>query len=190
MGFGENQKGNTFAFVTFSPFKSLLGLFSEIFVLRLAHKKQIQTDVRRLEFLHYAHFTRVTPFALFRSGFPFTWRLLRGGFLFNSAYNGDAEVYFRGFSTDLREHMNDLWQSSVDWVDAKPYKHLEKFIQRYQRTVTAHVNAYPSYVNAIRAALEVREEVDRLMDAAETMTDAEFDKVYEDTVMKLWGNAA
>ena len=86
--------------------------------------------------------------------------------------------------------MNDLWRSSIDWDDAHPYKKLETFIQRYQRTVTAHVSAYPSFVNAVRSSLEVREEIDRLMDAAESTTDAEFDKVYGDAVMKLWGNAA
>jgi hypothetical protein len=30
--------------------------------------------------------------------------------------------------------------------------------------------------------------VDRLMDAASSMTDAEFEKAYERTAMRVWGN--
>ena len=147
-----------------------------------------QKDVRALKFLHYAHFTRVSACALRRAGLKTKGRLRHGGFLFNSAYNGDAEAYFRGFSEQLTEHMNDLWDTSVGWVDATPYQNLATFIRRYQRPVDAHVNAYPNRASAVRTALEIRTEVDRLAAVALSSDDATFEREYQATAMKLWGN--
>lgn len=187
MRFGENQKGRTFAFTTFTPFKSFTDRVYEIAVLIGAHAGWIQEKVRELKFLHYAHFTRVTPRALERAGIPATGNLRNGGFLFSSAYNGDAEVYFRGFSEDLTQQMNDLWSGTVGWVDAAPYKNLERYILRFHRNVDVHVNSYPSFTSAVRRALEVRNEVDKLYEAALAMSDDEFEREYHDTVTHIWG---
>jgi hypothetical protein len=124
-----------------------------------------------------------------RAGFTPTARLENGGFLFNSAYNGDAEVYFRGFSDDLDDVMNKLWDPTVAWDNAAPYPKLEKYILDYCRDVDVHVNAYPSFSTGIRDTLTVRNEVDELTDAASRMTDAEFEAAYERAAQRIWGNA-
>jgi hypothetical protein len=189
MRFGENQKGKTFAFMTFSPFKSILEQLKEIPVLLRAHAPDIQRAVRDQKFLHYAQFSCVSRAQLRRAGIPTCGRLAFGGFVFTSAYNGDAEVYFRGFSESLSSPMNALWGGSIGWQNAHPYPKLRKFIRRYQRHVTGHVNSYPSYATEVRTALEIRNEVDRLKEAAVAMSDANFAREFEASVMKLWGNA-
>jgi hypothetical protein len=188
MSFEENEKGKTFAFTTFSPFKSWLDSISEPVVLFAARTPDIQKAVRALKFLHYAHFIRVPPGALKKAGIETKGRLRWGGFLFNSAYNGDAEVYFRGFSEKLTEHMDDLWNTSVDWISASPYPNLAKFIKRYQRRVDTHVNAYPSAASPVRTALQIRTEVDRLVALALSTDAATFDRKYRSAAMKIWGN--
>ena len=198
MSFDENEKDETFAFTTFSPFKSWWDSLSEILVLFAARTPDIQKNVRALKFLHYAHFTRVSARALRRAGLRTSrcgtpggvkGRLCNGGFLFNSAYNGDAEAYFRGFSEQLTEHMDDLWGTSVGWVSASPYRNLATFIRRYQRPVDTHVNAYPARASSVRTALEIRTEVDRLARVALSGDNATFEREYQATAMRIWGNA-
>jgi hypothetical protein len=190
MSFGENQKGKTFAFATFSPFSSTFQQLKEILVLLKAHAPELQAAVKERKFLHYANFSRITPKQLRRLGLPTDGTLRFGAFIFNSAYNGDAEVYFRGFSENLTQPMDALWRGNIGWVSAFPYPNLRKFIRRYQRQVTCHVNAYPSFATEVRTAMEVRNEVDRLMADAVTMDDAQFEKAFGEATMKLWGNAS
>lgn len=189
MTFGENQKGKTYAFTTFSPFVSTLQGLGKLLIFLAAHEEEIQKTVRSRNFLHYGAFMRVSPRALRRAGIPTRGRLRHGGMLFMSAFNGDPEVYFRGFSEHLRTHMNDLWNGTAAWKDAFPYQNLRKYILRHNRSVTAHVNTYPSYAAGVRRALEMREVVDRLMASAASETNQAFEETFKRTVLKIWGNA-
>jgi hypothetical protein len=184
----ENVKGKTAAFMTFSPFKSWISRMAEYGVL-LGAVTQEQA-VRGLEFLHYAFFTRVSPGTLRRIGIPTNTTCAHGGLLFLSAFNGDAEAYFQGFSTQVDKPMNAIWGCCTDWEKANPYKYLDKFIRTYRRPVDAHFNTYPSDTTTIRNALDLRRGIDALMVTAldDKSSDDDFQSAYHQLAQELWGD--
>jgi hypothetical protein len=185
----ENFKAETAAFATFSPFKSRLHRYWEWFVLKAAPR--VASQVRAQKFLHYAFFARLSPKTFRRLGLSDDRLLSAGAFLFVSAFNGDAQAYFRGFSEKLSPAMNDLWNTSVGWRDAARYENLDAFIRTYRRYVTFYYSAYEDSSNRVRAALELRGDVDRLARAAASpeFDDAAFRRAYDDVVQTVWGNA-
>jgi hypothetical protein len=185
----ENVKAATAAFATFSPFRSWLARQKERLVFALAPAAEV--EVRKREFLHYAYFVSLSPRRLKRLGIPKRKPLSNGGLLFLSAFNGDAESYFRGFSDTLSPQMNDLWGTSVGWRDAKEYANLERFIRSYRRRVTFYTTAYPDSSTRVRAALRFRSRLDRLLAAAHSrkIDDRGFAESYEHAVQTVWGNA-
>jgi hypothetical protein len=186
VGIEDNVKGETAAFATFSPFKSRWGRFWELVVFKGA--PSANKAVREREFLHHAFFANVSPKALERAGIPVTGTLKHGALLFFSAYNGDAEIYFRGFSDKLYDKMNELWKNCRDWKDARKYKDLDAFIRTYRRPADAFFNAYGESARGIRRALRMRTELDELVAKAHVQTDAEFEKSFRDFAQKIWGN--
>lgn len=189
MAVRENVKAETAAFVTFSPFRSWLGRQKERLVFALA--PGAEAEVRKREFLHYAFFISLSPRRLRRIGLARRKPLSHGGFLFLSAFNGDAESYFRGFSEKLSTQMNDLWSTSVGWRDFAKYEHLDAFIRTYRRRVNFYTTSYPDSSKRVRAALRLRGRIDRLLAAAQSASvdDASFAAAYEHEVQATWGNA-
>jgi hypothetical protein len=185
----ENLKAATAAFATFSPFRSWLSRQKERLVFAAAPGTEV--EVRKREFLHYAYFVSLSPRRLKRLGIPRQKPLANGGLLFLSAFNGDAESYFRGFSEKLYAQMNDLWGTSLGWRDAKHYENLDQFIRSYRRRVTFHWTSYPDSSKRVRAALRLRGRLDRLLAAAHSpgLDDRSFAEAYEHTVQAVWGNA-
>jgi hypothetical protein len=186
-GIEDNLKGDTAAFATFSPFKKWWGRFWEQVVFKCA--PSANQAVREREFLHYAFFVNVTPRQLARAGISGARSLRHGALLFISAYNGDPEIYFRGFSDKLYYNMNKLWEGCEDWQDAKNYRNLELFIRSYRRPVNVFFNGYAESAKGIRRALRVRTQLDELIAAAHSPTDGpEFAKKFEHVVQVIWGN--
>ena len=186
MGIEDNKKGETSAFATFSPFRKRWGRFWEAIVFKGA--PSANEAVREREFLHYAFFVNISPSALKRAGIPVSRTLEYGALLFISAYNGDPEIYFRGFSDKLYDKMNRLWESCRDWKNAKEYKDLDAFIRSYRRPANCFFNAYGESAKGIRRALRVRTELDELIARAHAETDEEFAKSYRDFAQAIWGN--
>jgi acyl carrier protein phosphodiesterase len=114
---------------------------------------------------------------------------MHGGVLFVTAFNGDAEVYFRGFSNNVADAMNAVWSHCQNWTNASPYKELDTFIRRYRRPVTAHFNAYPQRTVSLRAALELRTELDLLVRDASRITPHEFKARYDRILHRRAGSA-
>jgi hypothetical protein len=185
----ENVKAETAAFATFSPFKSRLHRYWEWFVLKAAPR--VERQVRAQDFLHYAFFVRLPPKVFRQLGISDDRLLSAGAFLFLSAFNGDAQAYFRGFSEKLSPAMNDLWSTSVGWRDAARYENLDRFIRTYRRYVTFHYTAYQDSSKRVRAALKLRAHIDRLARAAVSpeVDDAAFRRAYDEVVQTVWGNA-
>ena len=144
--------------------------------------------VREREFLHYAYFVNVAASDLRRIGIETKGSLEHGGLLFISAYNGDPEIYFRGFSDKLHYNMNKLWEGCRDWKDAKRYKDLDAFIRSYRRPVDAFFNGYAESAKGIRRALRMRVHLDELIAAARSQSDAEFKRSFDRFVQVIWGN--
>ena len=187
MSIEDNVKGETAAFATFSPFKKWWGRFWEVAVFNGA--PSANKAVREREFLHYAFFANVSPKALRRAGISATGSLRNGALLFVSAYNGDPEIYFRGFRDKLNYNMNKLWEGCEDWKDAKKYKDLDAFIRSYRRPVDMFFNSYGESAKGIRRALRMRMHLDELIAAAHSQTNsAEFAKTFERFVQLIWGN--
>jgi hypothetical protein len=188
MAVRENVKAETAAFVTFSPFRSWLGRQKERLVFALAPGAEV--EVRKREFLHYAYFISLSPRRLRRLGIAKKAPLRHGGFLFLSAFNGDAESYFRGFSEKLSAQMNDLWGTSVGFRDFAKYEHLDEFIKTYRRRVNFYTTSYRDSSKRVRAALRLQSRLDRLLSAARSpvLDDASFAEAYERTVQAVWGN--
>jgi len=186
VGIEDNVKAETAAFATFSPFKKWWGRLWELVVFKGA--PSANEAVREREFLHYAFFANVSPRALKRANLPVTGSLENGALLFISAYNGDPEIYFRGFSDKLYYNMNKLWEGCEDWKDAKKYKDLDAFIRSYHRPADAFFNAYGESAKGIRRALRMRTELDELIAKARVETDAEFAKSFRDFAQLIWGN--
>lgn len=184
----ENVKAETAAFATFSPFKSHLHRHWERVVFALS--PLAAAEVRKRKFLHYAYFASVGPRRLERAGVP-KGTLRHGALLFLSAFNGDAEAYFRGFSEKLSPQMNDLWSGTVGWKDAKVYENLDAFIARYRRRVAFYSCRYPDRSSRVRGALRLRAGVDELLAVgrSSTSSDLTFRRAYEAVAQRLWGNA-
>jgi hypothetical protein len=186
VGIEDNVKGETAAFATFSPFKKWWGRFWELVVFNGA--PSANKAVREREFLHYAFFASVSPKELRRAGIPTNGPLKHGALLFMSAYNGDPEIYFRGFSDKLYYNMNKLWESCEDWKDAKKYKDLDAFIRSYRRPVSTHFNRYGESARGIRRALRMRIELDELIAMASESNEGEFAEKFKEFTQKIWGN--
>ena len=187
MGIEDNVKDETAAFATFSPFKRRSGRFWELLVFKGA--PSANKAVREREFLHYAYFVNVAPGALERIGIEAKGELEHGALLFISAYNGDPEIYFRGFSDKLYYNMNKLWEGCRDWKDAKRYKDLDSFIRGYRRPINAFFNGYGESAKGIRRALRLRVHLDELIAAAHARSEgAEFRKAFDRFVQVIWGN--
>jgi hypothetical protein len=186
VGIEDNVKGETAAFATFSPFKKWWGRLWERVVYRGA--PSANKAVREREFLHYAYFANVSPSELARANLPVTGSLKHGALLFISAYNGDPEIYFRGFSDKLYYNMNKLWEGCVDWKDAQNYKDLDAFIRSYHRPAEAFFNAYGESAKGIRRALHLRTELDELIARARVETDVQFAESFREFAQRIWGN--
>jgi hypothetical protein len=184
----ENVKAETAAFATFSPFKSHLHRHWERVVFALS--PLAATEVRKRKFLHYAYFISLSPRKLRRAGVPKA-ALQKGAFLFLSAFNGDAEAYFRGFSEKLSPQMNDLWGGNSDWKDASVYDNLEAFIARYRRPVTFYSCRYRDRSTRVRGALRLRDGIDQLLALALSPggDESSFRQAYERVAQTVWGNA-
>lgn len=183
----DNIKGPTAAFTTFSPFESTLARKAKWLVLKLAPRNAAK--VREQEFLHSAHFSRISPKQLERAGLGGD-DLKFGAFLFMSAYNGDAEAYFRGFSERLHEVMNDLWNGCLEWHGAKQYANLEAFIGTWRRRSLTFFNAYPDTSKRQRASLTLRRELDKVHAAAfSSGGDQVFQRAFDRAAQLHWGNA-
>ena len=190
----DNSKGATTAFATFSPYTdrrwrwyswaSLVGAWTQT------------KTARGPEFLHTAQFLRLTPAHLERIGIKHK-ALSSGGLIFFSAYNGDPEVYFRGFSDELFVAMDAVWRACRDWEAAKPFEKLDTFIRRYRRPVGSFFNAYPDTAKRIRSMLVLRRQIDKLTALASTaaatpnqtaLVDARFAVALERVVHTHWSN--
>jgi hypothetical protein len=190
----DNTKGATTAFATFSPYKST---WSRWYSWGSLVGAWTQTNTARgPEFLHTAQFVRLTPRHLELIGIKHE-ALRAGGLLFLSAYNGDPEVYFRGFSDQLFVAMNAVWKACRDWEAAKPFEKLDKFIRTYRRPVGSFFNAYPDTAKRIRSMLVLRRQIDKLTVLAtmpaETpnqlaLADARFAVALERVVHTQWSN--
>jgi hypothetical protein len=188
VGIEDNVKGETAAFATFSPFKKWWGRFWEVVVFNGA--PSANKAVREREFLHYAFFANVSPRALRRAGIPTNGSLKHGALLFMSAYNGDPEIYFRGFSDKLYDKMNRLWESCEDWKDAQKYRDLDTFIRSYRRPVNTHFNRYGEGAKGIRRALSMRIGLDELIAIASETDERQFAEKFKEFTQKIWGNPA
>lgn len=190
----DNSKGATTAFATFSPYKDRWQLLYSWGSL-VGAWTQTKT-ARGPEFLHTAQFLRVAPEHLKRIGIEHE-SLRAGGLLFLSAYNGDPEVYFRGFSDELFVAMNAVWRACRKWEAAKPFEKLDKFIQTYRRPVDSFFNAYPDTAKRIRSMLVLRRQIDKLTVLANTssttpneaaLADARFAVAFERAVHTHFSN--
>ncbi len=187
MAVADKLKGKTSAFATFSPFRSFFHRLNELFVFTFA--PTANKAVREREFLHYAYFTRVTPRALARAGIAPNASLEHGALLFISAYNGDAEIYFRGFSDELHDKMDRLWEGCEDWKPAKDYRNLDRFIRSYRRDIDTFFEGYGDTATGVRRALRFRGTLDRLIAAACSDENSKaFADAYGYFVQRLWGN--
>ena len=120
MGIEDNVKGDTAAFATFSPFKKWWGRFWELVVFKAFSECQQGSSRARVSSL--CIFCQRPPRVNWSvQEFPDQRSLEHGALLFVSAYNGDPEIYFRGFSDKLHYNMNKLWEGCDDWKDAKNY---------------------------------------------------------------------
>jgi hypothetical protein len=184
----ENVKAETAAFATFSPFKSHLHRHWERVVFALS--PLAAAEVRKRKFLHYAYFIGLSPRRLRRAGVPKA-ELRHGALLFLSAFNGDAEAYFRGFSEKLSLQMNDLWGGNLDWKDASRYENLDAFIARYRRPVALYSCRYRDRSTRVRGALRLRAGVDQLLALARSPggDESSFRQAYERLAQTVWGNA-
>lgn len=186
----ENTKGQTTAFATFSPYKSFLAPYWGVVRshISLLGAWTQTTSARHLKFLHTAHFSVVSPRKLRRAGLRGEG-IRRGALLFMSAYNGDADVYFRGFSDNVASTLNTVWGGCVDWADASNYPHLDYHIKRYQRPTLAFFNAYPDSCSRMRHSLVLRRQLDKLYAQALSNDSAEEFKASFDKIAQChWGN--
>lgn len=182
----DKLKGQTAAFATFSYFKSCWSRMLERVVLMGAF--QHTAKVRAMEFLHTAHFCRVTPAHLKRTGLSLDEQLKRGGLLFLSTYNGDGDEYFRAFSRDVPGPLDDVWGRCVGWKQASPYPFLRAFIQANRRDTQMFHSSYPDTVPRIRASLRLCRDLDDLHAVAANGDDAAFEQAFRRVAMRHWGN--
>jgi hypothetical protein len=182
----DNVKGRTAAFATFSPFRSHWSRFEERVALFFAPTRD--AAARKPEFLHTAHFSRVSPRQLRRAGL-WSDNLRHGALLFISAYNGDPESYFRGFNKELYAVMDEVWSRCVEWEGAQDFNDLNTFIQKFCRRSNMFFNAYPDQSKRIRKSLVLRRQLDKLLALARSdASQAEFKHAFDRTAQLHWGN--
>jgi hypothetical protein len=181
----HNVKAQTTAFATFSPYKDWWSIHASRIALALAPVNTRRA--REREFLHTAHFSAISGRQLRRAGLRGD-NLKPGALLFISAYNGDAEVYFRGFSEKLAGVMNQVWKWCVDWQPFEKYEHLDSFIKKYERASTSFYCVYPDTSKRVRSSLVLRRQVDKLCAAALVDDDAAFSAAFERVSLLHWGD--
>ena len=186
MGIAKDR-GPTAPFSTFTAFKSCWTRLRAIAVHIGAHGEP--DNIRKLAFLHHAFWTRITPRAFRNAGFRDGEATPQGALLFASAFNGETSTYIRGFSNELAEEMNALWEGCEDWQGAEDFDKLFDFILSYQRPIDMFFNAYDCSAKEIRAALRLRAGLDALLDVAERVSPEEFERRYLEVAQTVWGNA-
>jgi len=183
----DNTKGPTTAFATFSAFRATKNRYRSFLALALAPTRTVQA--RKPAFLHTAQFIRLSPAHLRRAGLAGP-TLDAGALLFVSAFNGDDETYFRGFSDDLYPVMDQVWRDCVEWQGAHPFKLLSGFIESFRRRSNSFFNAYPAASKRIRTSLILRRQLDKLHALAlSDASDAEFKAALDHAAQLQWGNA-
>jgi hypothetical protein len=183
----DNTKGFTTAFATFSPFKAAKNRYRSFFTLALA--PLLTVEARKLAFLHTAQFIRLAPKHLRRAGLTGP-SLKPGALLFISAFNGDAETYFRAFGQELDPVMNRVWRDCAEWTGAQPYPRLAAFIGSFRRRSSFFFNAYPAASKQLRASLILRRQLDKLHALAlSDASDEQFKAAFDHTAQLQWGNA-
>jgi hypothetical protein len=183
----DNTKGATTAFATFSAYRKASNRYRSLLALALAPLRT--ADARKPAFLHTAQFVRLSPRQLRRAGLSGPG-LEPGALLFISAFNGDAETYFRGFSDDLYKVMDQVWRDCVEWQNAKPYPLLAAFIEAFRRRSNSFFCAYPAASKRIRSSLRLRRQLDKLCALALSgASDEAFKAAFERAAQLHWGNA-
>jgi len=184
----DNLKGLTAAFSTFSYFKSGFWRGFEWAVLLGAPRQSAKA--RKLEFLHTAHFCRISPKQLKRAGLQPKSPFDSGALLFLSTYNGDGDVYFRGFSEKIATPLNFVWHPCSGWQAAAPYPLLRAFIQAERQETAMFHHAYPDTAQGIRASLRLRRGLDQLHALAfdDRVNDRTFESAFRTLAQRQWGN--
>lgn len=184
----DNLKGLTAAFSTFSYFKSGFSRAMEWVVLMGAPTQSVKA--RKLEFLHTAHFCRVSPKQLKRAGLQPKRPFNSGALLFLSTYNGDGDVYFRGFSDKIAGPLNQVWTPCIGWQAASPYPLLRAFIKAERQETAMFHHAYPDTAQGIRSSLRLRRRLDQLHALAFDVhkSDEEFENEFRTLAQRQWGN--
>lgn len=181
------DRGPTAPFSTFTAFKSWWTRLRAIAVHIGAHGEP--DNIRKLAFLHHAFWTRISSKTMRDAGFREDEVPPHGALLFASAFNGETSTYIRGFSNELAEEMNALWEGCVGWQGAEDFDKLFDFILAYSRPIDMFFNAYECSAKEIRAAVRLRAGLDALFEAADHSSPEEFQRRYLHVAQTVWGNA-
>lgn len=113
-------------------------------------------EVRRLRFIHYAHWAIVPP-SVFRRAQPEDW-VRRPYFLFITNYNGPWDQYIDSFSLvrRVRRGMNWIWSGDPKFTRAWPIRRFKRYIHYHELPIDAFYSAYPNAtIRDIERALEL-----------------------------------
>lgn len=112
-------------------------------------------DLRRMSFIHFAHWVVITRF-------PGQQRRSRYAYLlFRSDFNGSWAKYIDAFALEIPKRMALIWGWSFGFPGALPPEPFRSYIARNDLPVDHYFSAYPeSGVNEIAAALRIKKAYD------------------------------
>jgi hypothetical protein len=124
--------------------------------LFVRHLMGAPADLRRMSFIHFAHWSVL-------SRFPGQQRRSRYAYLlFRSDFNGAWGKYIDAFSIEIPQRMALIWGWSFGFPGALPPGPFRRYIAANDLPVEHYYSAYPeSGVTEVAAALRVRDAYER-----------------------------
>jgi hypothetical protein len=145
-----NRSGRTTALTTISALPRIWSRPLR-WVLRLKTRSGPDRTLRRLSFIHNAHWVLIDRFPREASRTRYSY------LLFVSNFNGSWLDYIDTFSTAVSAKMNLIWGSSYGFPGARPPRPFTDMVRANDRTVLHYYSAWPdATATEVASALRVR----------------------------------
>jgi len=99
--------------------------------------------------------------------------------LFFSNFNGTWNQYIDAFSAVLYQGLDLIWRWSERYPGSRPVTGFKRYISLVQFDTDYYYNVYPySATNDVKAALRVRDALERFAGTSQSLSTAEFEKAW------------
>jgi hypothetical protein len=175
-----NINGKAYAMNAITPMKPWKTPILKFIFFVLGAWKAKQRDLKNLSLIHFARWVciRREEFPRLSDRQP-TEALSYDYLLFFSNFNGTWNQYIDAFSAVLYQGLDWIWKWSEKYPGSRPVTDFKRYISLVQFDTDYYYNVYPySATNDVKAALRVRDQLEKFAGASQSLSAAEFEKAW------------